>query len=97
MPDRDKRVDPIPDEFTSYEEAAEFWDTHDTTDYPEAFQSVEIEDTELRRRRYEVEIDEDVMRVLREQAHQHDVSMSRLASDLLRRQLIPASSSSSSS
>lgn len=95
MPNRDKRVDPIPNEFASYEEAAEFWDTHDTTDYPEAFQPVQVEDAELRRRRYEVEIDEDVIRVLREQAQQHDVSMSRLASDLLRRQLLPASSSPS--
>ena len=95
MPNRGKRVDPIPNEFISYEEAAEFWDTHDTTDYPEAFQPVQVEDAELRRRRYEVEIDEDVIRVLREQAQQRDVSMSRLASDLLRRQLIPASSSSS--
>jgi len=32
-----KRVDPIPEEFASYEEAAEFWDTHDTTDYPKLF------------------------------------------------------------
>jgi hypothetical protein len=37
----DKRIDPIPEEFDSYEEAAEFWDTHDTTDYPDAFRSVE--------------------------------------------------------
>ena len=95
MPNRGKRVDPIPNAFASYEEAAEFWDTHDTTDYPEAFQSVQVEDAELRRRRYEVEIDEDAIRVLRDQAQQRDVSMSRLASDLLGRQLIPASSSPS--
>ncbi|MFQ5799611.1 MAG: CopG family antitoxin [Bacteroidota bacterium] len=95
MPNRGKRVDPIPNEFASYEEAAEFWDTHDTTDYPEAFQAVEVEDVELRRRRYEVELDEDVIRVLREKARQRDVSMSSLVSDILRQQLIPASSSSS--
>ena len=28
-----KKVDPIPEEFNSYEEAAEFWDTHDSTKY----------------------------------------------------------------
>jgi hypothetical protein len=44
---RKKHVDPLPEEFASYEEAAEFWDTHDTTDYPEAFQTVEVE-TEFR-------------------------------------------------
>jgi hypothetical protein len=97
MPDSGKRVDPIPDEFASYEEAAEFWDTHDTTDYPDVFQRIEVEDAVLRRRRYEVEVDEDVIRVLREKAQQRDVSVSRLVSDLLRQQLLSASSSPSSS
>ncbi|MBI4641089.1 MAG: hypothetical protein HY731_10360, partial [Candidatus Tectomicrobia bacterium] len=40
MMPKKKRVDPIPEEFSSEEEAAEFWDTHDTTDYPEAFHTV---------------------------------------------------------
>jgi CopG antitoxin of type II toxin-antitoxin system len=39
--DRPKAIDPIPEEFGSYEEAAEFWDTHDTSDYPENFVTVE--------------------------------------------------------
>ena len=37
--------------------------THDTTDYPEVFQTVETQ-AELRRRHYEVEVDEDVIIVL---------------------------------
>ncbi len=56
MNDTEKQLDPIPDEFNSYEQAAEFWDAHDTTDYPEAFETVAVE-TEFRRRRYEVEIE----------------------------------------
>ena len=96
MPNRGKHVDPIPNEFASYEEAAEFWDTHDTTDYPEAFQSVELEEVALRQRRYEVEIDEDVIVVLREQARQRALPVSRLVSDLLRQHLFPTSSSPSS-
>jgi len=28
MPNTDKQVDPLPNEFGSEEEAAEFWDTH---------------------------------------------------------------------
>ncbi len=81
-----KRVDPIPEEFANYEEAADFWDTHDTTDYPDAFRTVEAV-VELRRRRYEVEIDEDVARVLRAEARQKGITISHLASDLLRQQL----------
>ena len=66
MNDKRKQVEPIPEEFGSYEEAAEFWDTHDTNDYPEGFETVAVE-SELRRRRYEIEIDEDLMKVLSEQ------------------------------
>ncbi|MDZ7412956.1 MAG: BrnA antitoxin family protein [candidate division KSB1 bacterium] len=96
MPNSGKRVDPIPDEFATYEDAAVFWDTHDTTDYPDAFQTVEVEEVALRQRRYEVEIDEDVVRMLQEQARKRALPISRLASDLLRQQLLPSSTSSPS-
>jgi predicted phosphatase len=82
-----KDVDPIPEEFESYEEAAEFWDTHDTTDYPDAFRTVEVE-SEFRSRHYEVELEEEVIRKLRAQARQKGITVSRLASDLLREQLV---------
>lgn len=83
---KQKQVDPIPDEFSTYEEAAEFWDTHDTTDYPDAFRTVEVK-SELRQRHCEVEIDSDVMKKLRARARRKRVSLSNLASDLLRQQL----------
>jgi hypothetical protein len=81
-----KQIDPIPDEFSSYEEAAEFWDTHDTTDYPDAFRTVEVK-SELRQRHFEVEIDSDVVKKLRARAKRKRVSLGNLASDLLRQQL----------
>ena len=62
-----KQIDPIPEEFASYEAAAEFWDTHDTTDYPDAFQTVKVV-SELRNRHYEIEIEADVVKALRTQA-----------------------------
>ena len=82
-------VDPIPDEFTSYEEAAEFWDTHDTTDYPDSFETVSVE-ADLRHRRYEVEIDEETMKVLNEQAEKRGLSVSNVLSELLREKIRPA-------
>jgi hypothetical protein len=88
MNDGKKHVDPIPDEFASYEEAAEFWDTHDTMDYPDAFRTVEVE-TEFRGRHYEVELDEDVALVLQERARSLGTTPSRLASDLLRQRILP--------
>ena len=81
-----KRVDPIPEEFSSYEEAAEFWDIHNTTDYPEAFRTVEVV-TEFRGRHYEIEVEEDVFRMLKAQARKKGVTISRLASGLLRSRL----------
>lgn len=84
---RKKHIDPIPDEFASYEEAAEFWDTHDTTDYPDAFRTVNIE-TEFLGRYYEIEIAEDVVIVLRKRAQQLGVSVGDLASRILRQELI---------
>lgn len=39
---KEKR-DPLPEHFASLEEAAEFWDTHDSGDYDEYFVNVECE------------------------------------------------------
>jgi len=83
MNDKHKQVDKIPEEFASLEEAAEFWEAHDTTDYPDSFETVKAE-AKLEKRRFEVEIDADLMPELTEQAHSRGVQVSRLVSDLLR-------------
>lgn len=84
-----KPVDPIPEEFSSYEEAAQFWETHDTTDYPEDFHIVEV-NAKFRNRRYEIEVEADVVKVLQDRAKRRQVSISHLANDLLRQQLVTA-------
>jgi len=89
MSDKQKPIDPLPEQFASYEEAAEFWDTHDTTDYLDSFETVAVE-TEFKRRRYEIEIDEDLMKALTEQAQQRGIGVSQLVSDLLREKMRPA-------
>ena len=86
MSKKGKRVDPVPDEFSTYEEAADFWDSHDTTDYLEVFQDVRI-DAEFRRRRYQVEVDEEVIKALREQAQKLGISVDFLANDILHKQI----------
>lgn len=83
MPKR-KAAESIPDEFSSLQEAAEFWDSHDTTHYPDAFRDVGEVVTNLKRRRYEVQIDEDVVKALRAKARRKCVSLSQLANELLR-------------
>ena len=81
-----KQIEPTPDNFESYEAAAEFWDTHDTTDYLDEFRTVEV-NAELRARHFEVEIDENVAKALQVQAKEKGIGMSDLASQLLRQQL----------
>lgn len=82
-----KHVDPIPEEIASCEEAAEFWDTHDTTDYPDAFRTVEVV-TKFRKRYHEIEIEADVEKALRTQSRKRGIPVRRLASDLLRQLLM---------
>ena len=89
MSDKRKQGDPIPDEFTSCEEAADFWDTHDTTNYPESFETVSVE-AEFKQRRYEVEIDEETMKALNEQAEKRGLPVSNVLSELLREKIRPA-------
>ena len=89
MSDKQKQIDPLPEEFASYEEAAEFWDTHDTTDYLASFETVAVE-PELMRRRYEVEIDEELMQALTERAQKRGIPVSQLVSEMLKEKIRPA-------
>jgi hypothetical protein len=92
MNDKQKQIDPLPEEFSTYDEAAEFWDTHDTTDYPDSFETVAVQ-SELKRRRYEVEIDEELMNVLAALARERGVAVSDLVSGMLREKIRPTASS----
>ncbi|MEW5987414.1 MAG: CopG family antitoxin [Chloroflexota bacterium] len=38
----EKAIEPTPDHFDNYEAAADFWDTHDTTDYLDEFRTVQV-------------------------------------------------------
>jgi predicted DNA binding CopG/RHH family protein len=48
-------------EFESYEEMAEFWDTHDLTDYWEQTEPAEFEISPQARRRYLVSLDRNLL------------------------------------
>jgi predicted DNA binding CopG/RHH family protein len=89
MNDKQKRIDPLPEEFATYEDAAEFWETHDTTDYLSNFETVAVE-AELKRRRYEVEIDGELMKALTAQAQKRGIAVSQLVSEMLEEKIRPA-------
>ncbi|MFH1563230.1 MAG: CopG family antitoxin [Nitrospirota bacterium] len=82
-----EKKDHLPEEFSSYEKAGEFWDTHDSTDYLEYMTPVEV-DVHLDRRHFEIDVDEQIVRALEERAHLEHISASKIANDLLRRELL---------
>jgi hypothetical protein len=86
MSDIDKTPDPLPDEFGSYEEAAEFWDTHSITDYEESLEPVEL-DVDIQRRHFEIEVDEESFLALRETAKKEQKPVKELASEILKQRL----------
>jgi hypothetical protein len=55
MSNNPRLIDPLPDEVASYEEAADFWDRHDTMDYPDNFDTVATQ-AEFKQRRYDVDV-----------------------------------------
>jgi predicted HicB family RNase H-like nuclease len=86
MTDNVKIIDEIPENFSSVEEAINFWDTHDTTDYLDNFETVTIE-TELQRRHFEIEIDEDLIPILSQKAQQKGMSARELVNHWLKEKL----------
>ncbi len=91
MKPQDEERDPLPDKSASLEEVAEFWDTHDTADYEDAFVTVDAE-FDLRHRHFEVELKEDVFNALRQRATRLQVSVEDMVDDLLRNDLLPSTS-----
>jgi len=91
MKNKQNNADVLPDEFDSLEELAEFWDTHDTTEYLDAFTDAGDITLDIQERRVEIDIDADVAALLKRESHRKHVSASALASKLLRKDLISLS------
>jgi len=87
MKNTNEKKDRLPEEFSSYEEAGKFWDTHDSTDYLKCMTPVEV-DVRLDRRHFEINVDEEVVRALEKRALSEHISASKLANSLLRRELV---------
>ncbi len=86
MRNADRQIDPLPDEFRSYQEAADFWDKHSIADYEEFLEPVEF-DVDIQRRHFEIEVDEESFRALRETAKKEQKPVKQLASEILKRKL----------
>ena len=83
-------TDSIPEEFETYEQVSAFWDAHDTTDYPEAFKPVEFEEIDIKSRRFEVSVEQDLMQILSDRAKAQGIAVNQLLDILLREKLSEA-------
>lgn len=86
MPTTDRHIDPLPDEFKSEDEAAEFWDTHSITDYEELLEPVDLE-LDLKGRHFEIEVDEESFVALCNSAKKQHKPIKQLASEILKQTL----------
>ncbi len=66
-------MDPIPEEFGSIEEAADFWDTHDLTDYEEYLKPADFT-VDIQRRSFLVSLEPEIARQLTRVAASRGVS-----------------------
>ena len=80
---KNKKRDPLPDEFQSLEEAGEFWDTHSSSDYEEFMREAHFE-VDLRRHSTEVRVSDELMRDVRRIARREGVATETLVNLWLR-------------
>jgi hypothetical protein len=86
MRNTNRKTDPLPEEFKSPDEAAEFWDTHSITDYEEFLEPATLE-TDIQRRHFEIEVDEESFLALRDTAKKQQKPVKQLASEILKQRL----------
>lgn len=84
MPRNNKKRDPVPDEFESIEKAAEFWETHDLTDYEDIWQNVSFKVNLKKSQRSKVELDPLVADEFTKRARAKRVSLNTLVNRVLK-------------
>jgi predicted DNA binding CopG/RHH family protein len=87
---RKRPTEPLPDQFSSAEEAGEFWDTHSGADYEQHMKEVQFE-VELKRRAHDVRVTDNLLREVRKIARQSGVATETLVNLWLQEKVAAAS------
>lgn len=66
MAKKDSNKDPLPKTFDTFEEMADFWDTHDITDYEDSLTPVDAEVSAHPKHQYIITLSDTLDRTLRE-------------------------------
>jgi predicted DNA binding CopG/RHH family protein len=77
-PSRARRPEPIP-EFTTPEEEAAFWDTHDLADYWDGFEPAKVRFAKNLSRGITIRLDQETLEQLRKTAHEKGIGPTTLA------------------
>ncbi len=85
-----KTRDPLPEEFSSAEEAGEFWDTHSGADYEMHMKETHFH-VELKRRAHDVRVTDNLLREVRKIARQSGVATETLVNLWLQEKVAAAS------
>ena len=82
----EKDRDAIPEQFSSAEEASEFWDTHSAADYWDEMETVEME-FDIQKRVFLVPVDGQIYHRIKQQAEKEHRSVEQVVQALLEREL----------
>jgi len=88
---KELKQEPIPEEFNSYEEAGEFWDTHSAADYWDEMEDVECE-VDIQSRRFMVTLENEVYQRVEKLATDQHLFPEDFLNKFLRNKLIVNSS-----
>ena len=87
MPKNKKRRDSLPESFKTIDEFANFWNTHSTADYPDAFREIKGKVNLQRRQHYRVALKPTLGEQLAERARAQGVTLDTLVNKMLRERL----------
>lgn len=87
-----KKRDPLPEQFSSAEEAGEFWDTHSGADYEEYMREAHFE-VDLKRSVKEVRLADQVMRELSKIAGRQGITIETLVNLWLQEKIAASANS----
>ncbi|MBU1262513.1 BrnA antitoxin family protein [bacterium] len=75
---RNNKKDPLPEEFKTFEELSNFWDSHDVTDYAEYLTPVECNVASHPTHEYIIVLSDELNRLMQEAQSREGVSIETL-------------------
>jgi len=82
-----RKADPIPEQFTTFDDLANFWETHDLTDYEDQLEEVKYKIAPAPTRQFILTLSDELTKTLRKAVQREGVSMQTLINLWVRERL----------